>query len=903
MNGQVIWISRNAVPMKGQNGAFIGFRGMDYDVTSTKRAEEISQRQTAFLQDMIDSIPSPIYYKNTNCEYLGCNKAFENYVGMPRERLIGRTVFDVSSRDFAEKYHKMDLDLLRDGGVQQYETVVKFPNGNLREVLFNKAIFRNPDNSVGGFIGVIVDISERKRIESERMRNEAHLDSLLRLSQFHSKSLADLLDFALEQALRMSSSSSGFLFIKSETGAGYVLNSLLSFDGTAISVPDRALSENPAMISIVSRGSVMSRPQIIEAQDPFGKLLVVPVSKGESIADAILIVSGKTAEYQSSDFLQLSLLMESIWKIYERNLAEENVRQDLKSLGIILSILHMAMEDVPLKNVLTMALNGICKMSWFDFTDKCSIQLCGEDDDELHPVVDSGVSFSGCGPCCQSVRVGDCICGAAAARRSILFVKSDDPLHASSRCKIEGPHAHCSVPVLYGQSLVGVLNLILNYGHRQSRNEENFLQALTGVLSVIIQRRRAAEDLMRAHEANKTLINSIPTILITFDKAGKIIQFNPAAERVLRTSAAEVIGRTLETSGIEWDYESLSSKIDAFKKAPDINVADEIRFTAADGSDGVLRILIGFIAGSVSNGGAEILLIGSDVSEQRTLEAQLLQAQKLEAIGQLAAGIAHEINTPTQYIGDNLLFLQDSFKSLLDFIENVPVAGKDGLPPEFAERLRLATEEFDLDFIKEETPKALLQSIEGVSRIAEIVHAMKEFSHPGSKGKTLVDINKALTNTVTVARNEWKYVAEMKTELALGLPLVPCVPGEINQVFLNIIVNAAHAISDIVGKSGAKGLITISTQLVDEMVEIRIKDSGCGIPEAIRSRIFEPFFTTKGVGKGTGQGLSIARGIVVKKHGGELFFESEEGKGTSFIVRLPVNEKVLQGEGKEALKL
>jgi len=165
---------------------------------------------------------------------------------------------------------------------------------------------------------------------------------------------------------------------------------------------------------------------------------------------------------------------------------------------------------------------------------------------------------------------------------------------------------------------------------------------------------------------------------------------------------------------------------------------------------------------------------------------------------------------------------------------------------------------------------------------------MKEFSHPGSREKAPTDINKAISTAITVCRNEWKYVAEVTTDLDPELPLVPCVSGEINQVLLNLIVNAAHAVADVVGEQPTeKGRITIGTRRVGNEAEITVKDTGCGIPEAARSRVFDPFFTTKEVGKGTGQGLAIARSVVVEKHGGRIYFETETGKGTTFVVRLP----------------
>lgn len=280
-------------------------------------------------------------------------------------------------------------------------------------------------------------------------------------------------------------------------------------------------------------------------------------------------------------------------------------------------------------------------------------------------------------------------------------------------------------------------------------------------------------------------------------------------------------------------------------------------------------------------------------SDRQMMEVQLRQSQKLEAIGQLAAGIAHEINTPTQYVGDNTRFLQDSFADIVEVVEAcktlVAAAKTDSLSPEMiaaAEKLLVTN---DVEYLFAQIPAAIRETLEGVERVTKIVRAMKEFSHPGGAEKMAADVNRAIESTVTVARNEWKYVAELKLDLDPSLPLIPCFIGEFNQCILNLVINAAHAIGDVVKhQPETKGLITVRTRLAGDHVEIRVNDTGTGIPESARPHIFEPFFTTKGVGKGTGQGLSIIYGSIVKKHGGSISFETESGRGTSFIVCLPI---------------
>ncbi|MFY9854805.1 MAG: PAS domain S-box protein, partial [Terracidiphilus sp.] len=281
-----------------------------------------------------------------------------------------------------------------------------------------------------------------------------------------------------------------------------------------------------------------------------------------------------------------------------------------------------------------------------------------------------------------------------------------------------------------------------------------------------------------------------------------------------------------------------------------------------------------------------------DITERRQMREQLLQAQKLESVGQLAAGIAHEINTPTQYIGDNVRFLKDSFsdlKSLLTNYERLLVSVKDNAgSSELIQEVATAFERADVGYLIEEIPKAIDQTLEGVTRVSALVSAMKEFSHPGTKEKVMLDLNHAIESTITVARNEWKYVADLETDFDQLLPPIPCLAGEFNQVILNLIVNAAHAIADVAREGGTeKGMIKVQTRNCLEWAEIRVQDTGSGIPEGVRTRIFDPFFTTKEIGKGTGQGLAIARSVVVDKHNGTIHFETEMGKGTTFVIRLP----------------
>jgi PAS domain S-box-containing protein len=407
-------------------------------------------------------------------------------------------------------------------------------------------------------------------------------------------------------------------------------------------------------------------------------------------------------------------------------------------------------------------------------------------------------------------------------------------------------------------------------------------------------RRRGDEVLRQAHRDTEILLNSIPSLLIELDARGNIRQWNKAATSILEWEKATVAGKTLDCCGVKWLTPDVSSRIAAHAQVPSGRGLDNVKLE----KNGTTRFLGLNAIPLNTDGAAGILVVGADITDRLTLEHQLLQAQKLESVGQLAAGIAHEINTPTQYIGDNVRFLKEAFhdlegvrasyERLLAAAQNNAVSGET--VQEVMDRLQHA----DANYLFEEIPKAIDQSLEGVTRVAKIVGAMKEFSHPGTKDKTQLDLNHAIECTLTVARNEWKYVAELETEFDPSLPRIACQPGEFNQVILNLIVNAAHAIADVVGKDGSKkGTIKVQTRNCKDWAEIRIHDTGTGIPDSVRARVFDPFFTTKEIGKGTGQGLAIARSVVVDKHGGTIHFETAEGRGTTFVIRLPKEGKAL----------
>lgn len=389
---------------------------------------------------------------------------------------------------------------------------------------------------------------------------------------------------------------------------------------------------------------------------------------------------------------------------------------------------------------------------------------------------------------------------------------------------------------------------------------------------------------------------------LVIDNSNRVAYANPESEWLLGWDVEEMLGRRWE----ELLYSAESPAADIRRTAlfqtllDGLTRREEDRFIHKDGRSIIVSYAVSAILEKGKAGG--VVLTFEDISERRKfeeerrrLERQLNQMHKVEAIGQLAGGIAHEINTPIQYIGDNLRFLKETVQDIDRLVEAydelLSQAEQFGLLKPQAEKVKEIKAEIDFDYLKEERPKSIQQSLTGAEQVARIVLAMKEFAHPGSKQMAAADLNRIIDNAVAVCRNEWKYVADTEMQLASDLPEVLCVSGEISQVVLNLIVNAAQAIEE--AKREGKGKITISSKVVGEVAEVRIADTGSGIPEPVRDSVFNPFFTTKDVGKGTGQGLAIAQDIVVSKHHGELLFETEMGVGTTFIMRLPLGSRSL----------
>jgi len=406
----------------------------------------------------------------------------------------------------------------------------------------------------------------------------------------------------------------------------------------------------------------------------------------------------------------------------------------------------------------------------------------------------------------------------------------------------------------------------------------------------ISERKRAEESVRRSEWRYRNLYESMMDAFVQVDLSGHFQEWNPAFERLVGYTREELSHLTYQELTPERWHHLEAEWVESLVLTQGLSDLFEKEYRRKDGTLVPVEVRASLVF-DASNQAVGMWGIVRDISERRRLEWELHHAQRLESVGQLAAGIAHEINTPIQYVSDNIRFLDEAFRGLQSVLaqyQQLLEAAESGVVGEgHTAQVRRFLGEADWEYLSEEIPKAIAQSMDGAGRVATIVRAMKEFAHPGCKEKAGADLNKALENALIVCRNELKYVADVKTDFGT-LPPVVCNIAEINQVFLNLFINAAHAIAEVVRGTQQKGVITVRTRLEGDRAVIWISDTGCGIPEKIRLKVFDPFFTTKPVGRGSGQGLAIARATVVDQHGGTITFEPNGEQGTTFRVALPL---------------
>jgi len=426
------------------------------------------------------------------------------------------------------------------------------------------------------------------------------------------------------------------------------------------------------------------------------------------------------------------------------------------------------------------------------------------------------------------------------------------------------------------------------------QESKDLLEAVANEVNKIIKQKESEEKVKTQWKYYRALKDNSPEGIVTLDQDRKVVDINQAFKKIFGYSLDSIKGKHLENfilpKRLKEEGQAIIEKI---KKGDNI-FRNSVRKTKENKE--IHCSIIGAPI-NINSQHMDYFLIYRDITREKKLEVQLMQTNKMEAIGQLAAGIAHEINTPTQYVNSNIEFFTEIFPDVLALIQEYgkfySFIKESYDDKDEVEDLKEITGNVDISFLKNEVKEALKDSLEGLNKISNIVDAMRTFSHPGTKDKQEINVNKLIQKTITVTRNEWKYDAELKTDLEDNIEPIPIHQDQISQVMLNLIVNATHAIqSASESKKNKKGLIKIRSRSKKDYLEIKISDDGTGIPKNIRDKVFNPFFTTKDVGEGTGQGLSMAYNVIVENHRGNIYFDTEMEKGTTFIIELPRKRKL-----------
>ena len=727
---------------------------------------------------------------------------------------------------------------------------------------------------------LVQDISELKRNEETKARSEKRTRILLELSHMVMRSPREIAAYALEAGIALTGSKLGYIAF---TNSDESVLTMQYWSKTAME--ECSVIDKPIVYSVEQTGlwgeAIRQRKPIISNDydndsscsykkgTPAGhvkmqRVMNIPLFDGEHIV-AVFGVANKEEDYLESDAMELTLLMEGMWRILKRKEVEEALEVSEEKYRA----LYEASQNVFL---------ALAAPEWkFTAVNHNAVTLFRARDEQELLTIQPWVLSPEYQPD-----------GELSSRKAMKMIEA--------ALEIGSHYFEWTHRKLDGEDFPAMVLL--------TRMEFKGQYILQAKVEDITGQKQMNEALKLSEERFKGIADSIPGVVYQFYARSN----GELGLRYMNRQVESLFGIPIEPLSNCFDRfvacvapEHRESFLQSIRKvAQEVKDWDfEGRFIKPSGEEIWFRGIskpIQYENEIVFNGVImDTTLHRKQEEERKQIEFQLQNAQKLESIGRLAAGIAHEINTPSQFVGDNIKFLKDSFLDLLSvlnsFEEMREHCRRSMLIPEKVAQVDEAIMKADLAYLSEEIPRAVEQSLEGMKRISRIVRAMKEFSHPDRGEKIPTDLNRAIENTITVARNEWKYVAQVQTEFSPTLPLVNCYPGQINQVILNLVINAAHAIGDKNGgESGDKGLISVHTHQNNGWVEIEIADNGAGIPEEIHSKIFDPFFTTKEVGKGTGQGLAIVYNVVVKQHGGTVSYETEEGKGTTFIIRLPVLE-------------
>lgn len=813
------------------------------------------EKNNNFLNRLVDSSQNLVFSLNKKNEITFCNDRFISECGISeKKQVIGKPFRDVFiGRD--QGLWKQVIEINQNGSrLGQYDLTMDLFSGIQKHYLASKSTFFPPDNSPQENIFILNDLSKLKKQENK-----------LRISE--------------QRLLTLFESMPVILFEEDQSELKKYLDQLKEKHGDSIF---KFLDENPdeyihiaALIKITDCNQMAlkfygfsSKEKLLEG---YSKYFAQTISEGFR-KQIFAYLKGET-EFESEE-MRFRSTGEQVYVKMRLHIPAENVNDFRRVLVSVVDIsqrkkaeIALAYSEEKFRSVIQQSVDGIIL---YDHNGK--ISEWNDADERI-----TGYSYSDI----HDMHIWELVLLLTKDSKERDFINIKDQLKQALFDR-ESPLLNDIMEITI--TTKNDRRLIIAATLSNIEINHNF------VGSIIIRDISSLKQSQAEVQKLASAVREISEGLVIANNRGETEYVNLAVEQITGYSSQELLGKNLlRFLGTHFSSEKIEAK-EMELRAGEIQRGKDV-CTRKDGSQYTLQYNIAPI---INEKGEKIYVsVISDVSQNELIEQQNRQAQKLEAIGSLAAGVAHEINTPIQYVGNNLQFIKNEFDSIVGLMHNFQqlfeqVQSADPTN-KLIEESHQKEKEVDLNYLIQEIPKAIDESLEGIGRVTKIVQAIKEFSHPGMDEKTPVDLNRAIDTTLTVSRNEWKYVADLVVHYDENMPLVLCSPGEINQVILNLITNAAHAIKEQIDKGVySKGLIEVYTFGKEETIEIHIKDNGGGIPTEYREKVFNPFFTTKPVGMGTGQGLSIAYKVIVNKHNGSIVFDTELEKGTTFKITLPI---------------
>ncbi|MFA6026451.1 MAG: PAS domain S-box protein [Ignavibacteriaceae bacterium] len=900
-----------------------GIVGIINDITERKETEKQLAYEKNLLHSLLSNIPDIIYFKDTQSRFIRINQAQAKLLDLQSpEDAIGKMDSDFFPKEFAEATLKDEQRMMESGVplIDKVEKIVK-SDENAKWISATKVPIFDTTGKITGIVGISRDVTERINAE------EALKDKITRLQ------LLKVLNETFQSTMDLNKVFSRVYEVIPQylSDRGVHMASLFLHDPELdILVDAHQLDNKSASTNIASKFSEIcfkeQRPIIINdcskskliSSDYAERLqikstIAVPIKSRQKVIGVLRLDNTSSINsFANSDIElftmigeQLAIVLENAMLFKEQLKMEEALNRRIQLEKMVTTIssnfIHYTSEEID--NGIDYTIMGVGN---FLNVQRSYLFLFSGDGNYIDKTFEWTESISDL----KTEKFKNTPVDTFPWIISMLsnfevihlpFFAEDTFGESSEEQKqlFAGTKSLILVPMVYGSRLRG----FMGYERLQSEykwNEEDLdqLATIADIIINAVERKRAEEALQSEKEELSVTLRSITDGVITTDLEDKINLVNNAAEEIVGVEQKWLLGKSI-FSVLEFHKEEpviketkkTSGGYDNLNQESQMN--DYLILLSRSGkkltisiNSNVLRDQKGKVRGFV--------YIIRDMTERLKIEKQLSLSQKMESIGRLAAGIAHEINTPMQYISDNTNFLKDAFESFNTLLTSINESVKDSAAfkdfVQIIKAIRKIQEDFDIPYFINEIPSAIEQTQVGIERVSKIISAMKDFAHPEQREKTFSDLNHGIQVTAAISKNEWKYVADLEMKLDPTLPAISCIPDEINQVILNLIINAVHAIQIIVGKDpGTKGKIVIETKHVDKVVEFRISDTGTGIKPEDLGRIFDPFFTTKEVGKGTGQGLSLAHDIIVNKHKGSITAESSYGKGATFIIQLPIS--------------